>query len=79
MLKAVQSIFYCNHTKNVRYGVKLVVVEEGTWRYIVQYYSANSSATISEVHWRGGMYTKQKRNITVQNALEQAAKWVGVG
>ena len=45
----------------------------------LHYNSANSSATISEVHWSGGMYTVQKRYIKVQNALEQAAKWVGVG
>ena len=77
MLKAVQSIFFCKNTKNVQYGVKLIVVEEGTWRYIVKYYSAISSATISEVQWSGGMYTKQKRYITVQNAQEQGAKWVG--
>ena len=36
VLKAVQSIFYCNKTKNVQYGVDLVVVEECTWRYITQ-------------------------------------------
>ena len=34
VLKAVQSIFYCNTAKNVQYGVDLVVVEECTWRYI---------------------------------------------